>query len=66
MALRRLGSLADTLSLLPLAGVLEPIRRLTADLDLEPGSNESVALRDKRWRVRWPLTEHELRAVVGQ
>ena len=65
-ALRRLGSLADTLSLHPLAGGLEPIRRITADLDLEPGSNESVALRDKRWRVRWPLTEHELRAVVGQ
>ena len=65
-ALRRLGSLADTLSLLPLAGALRPIRRITADLDLEPGSNESVALRDKRWRVRWPRTVDELRAVVGQ
>ena len=53
-ALRRLGSLADTLTLHPLAGALEPLKRITADLDPEPGSNESVALRDKRWRVRWP------------
>ena len=65
-ALRRLGSLADTLTLHPLAGALEPIKRITADLDLEPGSNESVALRDKRWRVRWPRTVDELQAVVGQ
>lgn len=65
-ALRRLGSLADTLRLHPLAGVLEPINRITADLDLEPGSNELVALRDKRWRVRWPRTVDELQAVVGQ
>ena len=65
-ALRRLGSLADTLTLQPLAGALEPIKRITADLDLEPGSNESVALRDKRWRVRWPRTVDELQAVVGQ
>ena len=65
-ALRRLGSLADTLALRPLAGALEPIKRITADLDLEPGSNESVALRDKRWRVRWPRTVCELQSVVSQ
>ena len=65
-ALRRLGSLADTLRLHPLAGALEPIKRITADLDLEPGSSEPVALRDKRWRVRWPRTVDELQAVVSQ
>lgn len=65
-ALRRLGSLADTLTLHPLAGALKPIKRITADLDLEPGSNETVALRDSRWRVRWPRTVDELQAVVGQ
>ena len=65
-ALRRLGSLADTLALHPLAGAFEPIKRITADLDLEPGSKEPVALRDKRWHVRWPRTVDELLAVVGQ
>lgn len=65
-ALRRLGSLADTLKLHPLTGALEPIKRITADLDLEPGSSEPVALRDKRWRVRWPRTVDELQAVVSQ
>ncbi|MDE0064388.1 MAG: type IV toxin-antitoxin system AbiEi family antitoxin domain-containing protein [Gammaproteobacteria bacterium] len=65
-ALRRLGSLADTLKLHPLAGAFEPIKRITADLDLEPGSKEPVALRDKRWRVRWPRKVDELLAVVGQ
>lgn len=65
-ALRRLGSLADALALHPLAGALEPIKRITADLDLEPGSDDSAAWRDKRWRVRWLRTVDELRAVVGQ
>ena len=65
-ALRRLGSLADTLMLDPLAGALEPIKRTAADIDLEPGSEEPVSWRDKRWRVRWPRTVDELQAVVGQ
>ena len=64
--LRRLGSLADTLTLHPLAGALKPTKRITADLNLEPGLNDSVAMRDKRWRVRWPRTVDELQAVVGQ
>ena len=65
-ALRRLGSLADALVLRPLAGALEPINRITADLDLEPGSDDSAAWRDKRWRVRWLRTVEELQAVVRQ
>ena len=39
-ALRRLGSLADALALEPLAGALTPIKPITADLDLEPGTDE--------------------------
>ena len=65
-ALRRLGSIADTLTLHPLADALEPIRGITADLDLEPGSDEPVVWRDKRWRVRWSRTVKELQAVVRQ
>ena len=65
-ALRRLGSLADALALEPLAGRLTPIKPITADLDLEPGTNEPTLWRDSRWRVRWPRTGDELLAVIGQ
>lgn len=65
-ALRRLGSLADALELKPLAGALQPIKPITADLDLEPGTDEPTVWRDSRWRVRWPRTVEELQAVIGQ
>ena len=65
-ALRRLGSLADALALEPLAGALAPIKPITADLDLEPGTDEPTVWRDSRWRVRWPRTVDELQAVIGQ
>ena len=65
-ALRRLGSLADALSLEPLDGALTPINPITADLNLEPGTNERTVWRDKRWRVRWPRTVSEILAVIGQ
>ena len=65
-ALRRLGSLADALALEPLAGGLAPIRPITADLDLEPGTDEPTVWRDGRWRVRWPRTVDELLAVIGK
>ena len=51
-ALRRLGSLADALALEPLAGALTPIKPITADLPLEPGTDEPTVWRDSRWRVR--------------
>ena len=65
-ALRRLGSLADALALKPLAGRLKPIKPITADLDLEPGTDDPTVWRDSRWRVRWPRTGDELLAVIGQ
>ena len=65
-ALRRLGSLADALELEPLAGELTPIKPITSDLPLEPGTDEPPIWRDRRWRVRWPRTVDELRAVIGQ
>ena len=65
-ALRRLGSLADTLALRPLEGALAPINPITADLDLEPGTGERWVWRDKRWRVRWPRTVDEVLAAIGQ
>lgn len=65
-ALRRLGSLADALALQPLQGALQPLRPMTADLDLEPGTDEPTVWRDSRWRVRWPRSVDELLAVTGQ
>ena len=65
-ALRRLGSLADALALEPIAGALTPIKPITADLDLEPGTDEPTVWRDSRWRVRWPRSVDELLAVIGQ
>ena len=65
-ALRRLGSLADALALKPLAGWLKPIKPITADLDLEPGTDDPTVWRDSRWRVRWPRNGDELLAVIGQ
>lgn len=64
--LRRLGSLANALALEPLEGALRPIRPITADLDLEPGTDEPTYWRDSLWRVRWPRTVDELLAVIGQ
>ena len=43
-ALRRLGSLADALALKPLTGVLTPIKPITAELDLEPGTGGAHGL----------------------
>ena len=39
---------------------------MTADLDLEPGSDEPTVWRDKRWRLRWARSVDELQAVIGQ
>ena len=63
-ALLRLDSLADNLVPSSLPGTLEPIKPMTADLDLEPGSDEPTVWRDKRWRLRWPRTVDELQAVI--
>ena len=60
------GSLADALALKSLTGALTPIKPITADLDLEPGTDEPTVWRDSRWRVRWPRTVDELPTVIGQ
>lgn len=59
-AIRRLGSLADTLAIAELQGVLKPMKRISADLDLFPSYSERRVWRDKRWGVRWPCKVDEL------
>ena len=65
-ALRRIGSIADALEIKGLAGRLRPIRRITADLDLEPDEKSACVWRDTTWRVRWPQSRDELASVVRQ
>ena len=65
-ALRRIGSVADTLEIEGLAGQLHPLKPITADLDLEPGGNMPHCWRDTRWRVRWQQTPDEIASVVKQ
>lgn len=64
-ALRRIGSIADTLEIDGLAGQLEPLARPRSDIDLEPGQ-EASAYRDSRWWVRWDRLPSELQNVVRQ
>lgn len=59
-ALRRIGSIADTLEIEGLVGKLHPIRPLTADLDLEPGGAQPRVWRDSNWRVRWAQSPTEI------
>jgi predicted transcriptional regulator of viral defense system len=63
-ALRRIGSLADTLALPGLAGTLTPLAEPTSDLDLEPGADDSL-WRDSKWRIRWDQNPEQLANVVG-
>lgn len=65
-ALRRIGSIADTLEIECLAGRLNPLKPITADLDLEPGGNMPHCWRDARWRVRWQQKPDEIDSVVKQ
>jgi len=65
-ALRRIGSIADTLEIGGLAGKLRPLRPLTADLDLEPGGALPRVWRDAYWRVRWAQSPTEIAGEVKQ
>jgi predicted transcriptional regulator of viral defense system len=65
-ALRRIGSVADTLEVEGLAGRLHPLKPITADLDLEPGENIPHCWRDAQWHVRWQHTPDEIASVVKQ
>ncbi len=67
-ALRRLGSLADSLHLPGLAGRLQPLEMPKSDLDLDPGAAglEDGGWRDRTWRVRWPASREEIVAAVAR
>lgn len=64
-ALRRIGSISDTLKIVGLANRLEPLAKPTSDIDLEPG-HETSSYRDSKWWVRWDHLPSELQNVVHQ
>ena len=64
-ALRRIGSIADTLRIRGLSEQLAPLAKPTSDLDLEPGQAAST-YRDSKWWVRWGHPPSELQNVVFQ
>jgi len=64
-ALRRIGSIADTLRIRGLADQLEPLSKPTSDIDLEPG-HDTTSYRDSKWWVRWDHPPSELQNVVFQ
>ena len=65
-AIRRIGSISDTMEIAGLSGKLQPLKPITSDLNLERGSSPSCAWRDSRWRVRWPWTPDEILSVISQ
>lgn len=64
-ALRRIGSIADTLKIIGLANRLEPLTTPKSDIDLEPG-HETSSYRDSKWWVRWDHLPSEFQNVVHQ
>ena len=64
-ALRRIGSISDTLRIVGLADRLEPLIKPTSDIELEPGHGTS-SYRDSKWWVRWEHPPSELQNVVRQ
>src|SRR3990172_1236845 len=55
-ALHRLGSIAETLELQPLAGRLEPLSSIGRPIPLDPElAGEADGWRDDRWGVDWPF-----------
>ena len=65
-AIRRIGSISDTMEIAGLSGKLRPFKPISSDLNLERGSSASCAWRDSRWRVRWPWTPDEILGVIAQ
>lgn len=65
-AIRRIGSISDTMGIAGLSRKLRPLKPISSDLNLERGSTASCAWRDSRWRVRWPWTPDEILSVIAQ
>ncbi len=65
-ALRRIGSISDTLELKGLAEKLAPFATPSFDLALQPGHSGRTVWRDRRWRVRWTESPEEMKNIARQ
>jgi predicted transcriptional regulator of viral defense system len=64
-ALHRLGSIADTLELRPLARQLMPLPNIGRSIPLDPEHiDRAGGWRDKTWAVDWPFQASELEEAV--
>lgn len=64
-ALHRLGSIAETLGLQPLAGRLEPLSSIGRPIPLDPElAGEADGWRDDKWGVDWPFPAEELEETI--
>jgi len=64
-ALHRLGSIAETLELHPVAHRLEPLSSIGRPIPLEPErAGETDGWRDEKWGVDWPFPAKELEETV--
>jgi predicted transcriptional regulator of viral defense system len=66
-ALHRLGTIAETLELRPLAERLAPLSSVGRPIPLEPESDEDAdGWRDERWGVEWPYAAEQLKEAVSR
>jgi predicted transcriptional regulator of viral defense system len=64
-ALHRLGSIAETLDVQPVADELGPLSSIGQPVPLDPDlSDEADGWRDERWGVDWPFAAEELEEIV--
>jgi predicted transcriptional regulator of viral defense system len=64
-ALHRLGSLAETLDVQPVADELVPLSSIGRPVPLDPElSDEADAWRDDKWGIEWPFAAEELEEIV--
>lgn len=64
-ALRRIGSLADSLEIPGLAHTLRPLRQPRSDIDLDT-RDPHREYRDTDWWVNWPITPNDLAQEIQQ
>jgi predicted 3-demethylubiquinone-9 3-methyltransferase (glyoxalase superfamily) len=64
-ALHRLGSIAETLDVQPVADQLAPMSSIGRPVPLDPElSDEADGWRDDKWGVDWPFAAEELEEIV--
>jgi predicted transcriptional regulator of viral defense system len=64
-ALHRLGSIAETLEVQPVADELSPLSSVGRPVPLDPDfTDEKDGWRDDRWGVDWPFAAEELEEIV--